>query len=81
MVDGLRFRFVKQVQMTCECESTLLHYLHLLVNAHGYVHCSLDAVVDIVNQLELVIAIRNPTELRYFKNCLPAGFNRAISVR
>ena len=50
--------------MTCQREGALFHYLHLLVNAHGYVHCSLDAVVDTVNQFELVIAIRNPTELR-----------------
>ena len=50
--------------MTCQREGALLHYLHLLVNAHGNVHCSLDAVVDTVNQLKLVITIRNLTELR-----------------
>ena len=27
-------------------------------HAHGYVHCSLDAVIDTVNQLERVVAIR-----------------------
>ena len=58
--------------MTSEGESALFHYLHLLVNTHRYVHCALNAVVDTVDQFELVLAIRNPTKLRLFP---PSGLD------
>ncbi len=50
--------------MTGEGERALFHYLHLLIDAHRYVHCALNLVVDTVDQFELVITTGNPTKLR-----------------
>ena len=61
---ALRFGFAEHIHVTSEVEGALFHDLRLLFDAHRYVHCARDVIVDTVDQFKLVIAIRNPTELR-----------------
>ncbi len=60
----LRCDLADQIYVSSQCKSTLFEYLHLRVETHRYVHCSLDVVVDTVDQFELVVAVCNPTKLR-----------------